>query len=155
MDVRYEDSWCLVPYKGLDKFIEKMKKIDHFKWEAESSMEIRFMPSLARDINQYGFILDISSDEAKSLVKNDVNSKDFDKKLSPYFGMFKEKDKDKIKKCTFAHRASYIIFGLNKCFIEGIVVGRRVEKDKLALKELKEKFPNCYVCNLDGVVIAV
>lgn len=118
-------------------------------------MEIRFMPSLARDINQYGFILDISSDEAKSLVKNDVNSKDFDKKLSPYFGMFKEKDKDKIKKCTFAHRASYIVFGLNKCFIEGIVVGRRVEKDKLALKELKEKFPNCYVCNLDGVVIAI
>ena len=136
MDVRYEDSWCLVPYKGLDEFVEKMKETDHFKWEAESSMEIRFMPSLARDINQYGFILDISSDEAKSLVKNDVNSESFDKKIAPYFGMFKPKDKDKIKKCTFAHRASYVIFGLNKCFIEGIVVGRNVEKDKDALNIL-------------------
>lgn len=153
MDVRYEDSWCLVPYKGLDKFVEDMKKVGHFKWEAESSMEIRFMPSLARDTNQYGFILDISSEEAKSLVKNDVNSESFDKKIAPYFGMFKPKDKDKIKKCTFAHRASYVIFGMNKCFIEGIVVGRRVEKDKVALKNLKEKFPKCYVCNLDGIVI--
>ena len=27
-------------------------------------------------------------------------------------------------------------------------------KDR-ALKELKEKFPSCYVCNLDGVVIAI
>lgn len=153
MDVRYEDTNYLVPYKGLDEFVEKMKETDHFKWEAESSMEIRFMPSLARDINQYGFILDISSDEAKSLVKNDVNSESFDKKIAPYFGMFKPKDKDKIKKCTFAHRASYVIFGLNKCFIEGIVVGRRVEKDKMQLKIIKEKFPECYICNLDGIVI--
>lgn len=155
MDVRYEDSWCLVPYKGLDKFVENMKEIDHFKWEAESSMEIRFMPSLARNINQYGFILDISSKEAKSLVKNDVNSEEFDKKIATYFGMFKEKDKEKIKKCTFANRASYVIFGLNKCFIEGVLVGRIVEKDKETLKKIKEKFPNCYICNLDGEIIVV
>ena len=87
--------------------------------------------------------------------KNDVNSESFDKKIAPYFGMFKPKDKDKIKKCTFAHRASYVIFGLNKCFIEGILVGRIVEKDKETLKKIKEKFPTCYICNLDGEVIVV
>ena len=74
MDVKYEKSYCLVPYGKLDEFVEKMKDVDHFKWEAESSMEIRFMPSLARDINQYGFILDISSNEAQSLIENDINS---------------------------------------------------------------------------------
>lgn len=154
MDVRYENESQLVPYKKLDKFVEDMKKIDHFKWEAESSMEIRFMPSLARDINQYGFILNISSHEAKNLIKNDVNADGYDNKIGVHFGMFDEKkDKDKIKKCSFANRASYVIFGLNRCFIEGVIVGRKVEKDEKELELLKQKFPDCYICNLDGIVI--
>jgi len=154
MDVRYEDKNYLVPYGKLDEFVEKMKKENHWLWEAISSMEIRFMPSLARDINQYGFILNISSKEAKRLTKNDVNAKEYDKNIAKYFGvMFKEKDKEKIKQNTFANRASYVIFGMNKCFIEGVLVGRKVEKDENLLKELKEKFPECYICNLDGKVI--
>ena len=154
MDVRYENSYCLVPYGKLDEFVEEIKNVNHFKWEAESSMEIRFMPSLARDINQYGFILNIDSDEARSLVKHDVNTEEYDNKINVHFGMpDKKKDKEKIKKCSFANRASYVIFGLNKCFIEGVLVGRKVEKDPKALDELKLKFPNCYVCNLDGIVI--
>lgn len=57
MDVRFNDKNFLVPYGEMDKFVENMRNIDHWYWEAISSMEIRFMPSLARDINQYGFIL--------------------------------------------------------------------------------------------------
>ncbi|MBR3890918.1 MAG: HD domain-containing protein [Bacilli bacterium] len=153
MDVTYEKSCCLVPYGKLDEFVEKMKDVDHFKWEAESSMEIRFMPSLARDINQYGFILDISSKEAQSLIENDINAKGYDRKISKYFGKLFDEKNDKRGICSFANRASYVIFGMNRCFIEGIVVGRKVENDVKALEELKQKFPECYVCNLDGIII--
>ena len=154
MDIRYNDENYLVPYGKLDKFVEDMKDIDHWLWEGISSMEIRFMPSLARDINQYGFILNIESKEAQTLVKNDVNSYEFDKNISKHFSsLFKEKDKNKIKQNTFLNRASYIVFGMNKCFIEGIIVGRKVEKSKTKLKHLKSLFPSCYISNLDGKVI--
>lgn len=154
MDVRFEDTNLLVPYGKLDQFVEDMRNTDHWLWEGISSMEIRFMPSLARDINQYGFILNVSSDQAKKLIKNNVNDNGYNRNISKHFAnIFKEKDEKKIKTWTFKNRASYVIFGLNRCFIEGVLVGRRVENDKTLLKELKEKFPNCYICNLDGKVI--
>ena len=50
-------------------------------------------------------------------------------------------------------RAEYIIFGLPKNCIEGILVGRQVEQNDKRLETLKKLFPNSYICNLDGVVI--
>ena len=38
-------------------------------------------------------------------------------------------------------------------FIEGILVGRKIEKDKNVLQEIKELLPWIYICNLDGKVI--
>lgn len=143
-----------VPYKKLDEFVEKMKEVDHWKWSAESSMEIRFMPSLARDINQIGFILNLGSEYGKKLLENDINSINFNKDISKNFlrkdlkeDFFTKKDND------FLERASYVIFGINKCFIEGIIVGRNYEVDKDKLELLKKLFPNVYICNLDGKVI--
>ena len=43
---------------------------------------------------------------------------------------------------NYIERASYVILGLNKRFIEGVIVRRKVENDKIKLKLLKEKFPN-------------
>ena len=60
--VKYNGKYEMVPYGQLDKFVEKMRKIPHWSWEAESSMEIRFMPSLARDINEIGFILNLNNE---------------------------------------------------------------------------------------------
>lgn len=48
-----------------------------------------------------------------------------------------------------------VIFGIPSCFIEGLLVGRRYEHDNEQLKLLKKYFPNCYICNLDGVVINI
>jgi len=143
-----------VPYKKLDEFVETLKNVDHWKWDAVSSMEIRFMPSLARDINQVGFILNLGSEDGKKLLENDINGINFNKDISKNFlksdlrkNFFNNKDND------FLERASYIIFGINKCFIEGIVVGRNYENDKTKLELLKKLFPNAYISNLDGIVV--
>ena len=51
------------------------------------------------------------------------------------------------------NRESAILFGMPSCFIEGILVSREYENDDNKIKDLKTKFPNCYIANLDGVVI--
>lgn len=156
MDVRFNDKNFLVPYGEMNKFVEEMRNTDHWYWEAISSMEIRFMPSLARDVNQYGFILNIDNEYARELDKNNVNTPDYDKSISKHFNKYflrRKKDLPKLKTETYMNRASYVIFGMNKCFIEGIIVGKKVEKNKTQLDEVKKLFPNCYICNLDGKVI--
>jgi len=85
MDVRFNNENFLVPYGEMDKFVEKMRNTDHWYWEAISSMEIRFMPSLARDINQYGFILNIDNEHARELDKNNVNTLNYDRSISKHF----------------------------------------------------------------------
>ena len=37
MTVVYNDNYEIVPYGKLDEFVEKLKKKDHFLWEAEST----------------------------------------------------------------------------------------------------------------------
>ena len=158
MDIRFNNENFLVAYKELDNFVEKMRNTDHWYWEAISSMEIRFMPSLARDINQYGFILNIDNEYAKELDKNNVNTLEYDRSISKHFNNCfarRKKDLPKLKTETYMNRASYVIFGMNRCFIEGIIVGRKVEKNKTQLNYVKKLFPDCYIANLDGKVIKV
>lgn len=154
MVVRYNNSTKQIPYKQLDNFVEDMRTIDHWLWKAESSMEIRFMPSLARDINQIGFILNFNSKYGQLLLSNDINGVNFDKKNSKLF-IKKDLRKNFFNDTnnTFLERASYVIFGINKCFIEGIIVGRNFEKNDNMLEHLKLLFPKSYICNLDGKVI--
>lgn len=45
------------------------------------------------------------------------------------------------------------MFGLLSTLIEGVFVGRKIEDDGNALKYIKEKLPDCYICNLDGKII--
>ena len=148
------DYWQ-VPYGKLDEFVEKMKNVDHWLWTAESSMEIRFMPSLARDINQIGFILNVENDIAQRIRRNSVFKESFKKEYALEF--VSEKTREKFERegfvADFFERADYLIFGLPKNCIEGIIVGRKVESNEEYLKLLKDLFPNCYICNLDGVVI--
>lgn len=53
----------------------------------------------------------------------------------------------------FFERADYLIFGVPKNCIEGVLVGREVEKNEEQLNQIKKLFPTCYVCNLDGQVL--
>ena len=50
-------------------------------------------------------------------------------------------------------RETAIMFGLPSKLIEGVFVGRKVENDDNMLDYIKDKLPDCYICNLDGKVI--
>lgn len=151
---KYNDIWEQVPYGKLDEFVEKMKNVEHWLWTAESSMEIRFMPSLARDNNQVGFILDTSHPLAKKIMEYSIFS---NPKLDEYKYNFIHENAIKNFENGFKldafERADYVIFGLPKCCIEGIIVGRKIEKDPVCLDKLNELFKGCYIANLDGIVI--
>lgn len=154
---KVNDEYWQVPYKHLDEFIEVLRDVDHWSWTAESSMEIRFMPSLARDINQVAFIVNASDERTKKLRHNSVFKEHFNKDYSYEFVTNKSKAKEKFLqegfKEDFFLRADYLIFGLPENTIEGILVGRLVENNEEHLTTLKNLFPNCYICNLDGKVI--
>ena len=153
--VKVDDNYEQVPYGKLDLFVEKMKNVDHWLWTAESSMEIRFMPSLARNINQIGFILNVNDEKGFKLRKNAVFNNNFSTKDN--FKFVSKKTKDKFEKDGFTNdffmRAEYIIFGIPSNYIEGVLVGRDYEKDKKKLEEIKTILPNAYICNLDGKII--
>jgi hypothetical protein len=157
MSVRFEGKYEMVPYGQLDKFVEKMRKVPHWLWEAESSMEIRFMPSLARDKNQLAFIINGRDKGLKNYFSNDLINDDFDFDIANDFLNFKnEESKQKFKENRSGGdkgRCAYVVFGIPKNLFEGILVGRKYEKNAKVLKHLKEKLPNCYICNLDGKVI--
>ena len=53
----------------------------------------------------------------------------------------------------FGERVAYIMFGIPRNCIEGLFVGRKTEKNKKQLLQLKSLFPDCYICNIDGKVI--
>ncbi len=50
-------------------------------------------------------------------------------------------------------RESAILFGVPSCFIEGILVSKEIENRADVIEGLKSNFPDCYIANLDGVVI--
>jgi len=152
---KVKDEYIQVPYGALDDFVEKLKDIDHWLWTAESSMEIRFMPSLARNTNQVGFIINMESDLAQELRKNSIFKEPFNRKYAFEFIGEKAKEKFVIEgfNSDFFLRADYLIFGVPCCLIEGIVVGREVENNLDYLKKLKSLFINRYICNLEGRVI--
>ena len=155
MSVKYEDKFEMVPYGQLDTFVEKMRNVHHWLWEAESSMEIRFMPSLARDKNQLAFIINGRDKCLQPYFANDIINKNFDFEIAKDFlnERGKQRGADGIRNDPGIQRIGYVVFGIPKTLFEGVLVGRKYEKNKKVLKHIKEKLPQCYICNLDGKVI--
>ena len=157
MSVKYNGKYEMVPYGQLDKFVEKMRKIPHWSWEAESSMEIRFMPSLAKDKNQLAFIINGRDKSLQSYFSNNLMNADFDFNIAESFINFKNEEIKEIFKNDRNQgdkgRCAYVVFAIPKTLFEGVLVGRKFEKNKKILKHIKQQLPNCYICNLDGKVI--
>ena len=143
---------------GINDIIDRINYANNddniWSWYAEQTKEIRFIPTLASDKNQIAFILNMDSDYAKELVKNDL-FKISDKKVLKYFIIDKVLDSfinDERNSFT-TNRESAIIYGLPSTLIEGVLLGKNYEKNDQIIKHIKEKLPNSYICNLDGVVI--
>lgn len=148
----------LIPYHKFDEFTENINNNDEiWTYWGDKTKEVSFIPSLVTEKRQIAFILNMESTYAKELCKADVWNTNLDEEtLKPfldyiYFEKFLKERFNRTASTT--DRESAIIFGLPSSLIEGIFVGRKLEKDKYALNYIKSKLPDCYICNLDGKVI--
>lgn len=145
----------LISYKNIDNYVNNLT--DCWNWSMEQTKEIRFMPSLASDRIQISFIMefDRTNNDIQQLISNDIFNLDFNKKVLKSFiaKWFRKKFIYGKRDHFTTNRESAIIFGIPECLITGILVGRKYENDKEKIKSLKNHFPNCYICNLDGKVI--
>ena len=149
----------LIPYHRFDEVTEAINN-DNEIWTywGDKTKEVSFIPSLVSNKRQIAFILNMNSNYAKKMSYNDVWNLEFDEEtLKPFLDYrYVEKfiEQDRINRnASTTDRESAIMFGLPASLIEGIFVGRKIENDEKSLKYIKEKLPDCYICNLDGKVI--
>lgn len=159
IDNKYSDQikTSVIPYNEMNDIMNIVKNNPSRMWYIEQTKEARFMPSLIQDEVQIGVIFNGNNEYVNKLKNNDILSenindeivKDFvnEKFYLDFINLRKNKDD------FFTDRESAILFGIPSCLIEGILVGRKYEKNNNILNEIKQLLPNCYICNLDGIVI--
>ncbi len=161
--IGYEDSSRqvfkteVIPYSKMNSAFSNIKKNNTFRWNMEETKEARFMPSLIQDEVQVAVIFD-SENLSELLEKDllDVSFSDEDVKVFVnkwYYSKFIRDRKQ--KNDFFTDRESAILFGIPSNFISGVLVGRKYEKDKKILDEIKNLLPWVYICNLDGRVLVI
>lgn len=148
----------VIPYSKFNDFLPNFIKEDYTVWKMEQTKEARFLPSLVQSAVQIGIIINGSSKIIHSLLKGDIldrnNINDIDVKQFVDESFYNDFIKERLNKdAFFTDRESAILFGIPANLIEGILVGRKYEKDKTIINEIKELLPDCYICNLDGKVI--
>ena len=147
----------VIPYSQMNDLIHEFTNDKNcFRWFLEQTKEARFLPSLVQDDVQIGIIFNGNNKYIKELLKGDILNNISDKDVKPfvnekYYSRFiiDRKNKDDF----FTDRESAVLYGIPSTLIEGILVGRKYEKDEKILKKIKALLPDCYVCNLDGIVI--
>lgn len=148
----------LIPYHKFDEYTEKINDDENIwmYWGAQTK-EVRFLPSLVANKRQLAFILNMENDLAKELVKLDVWNKELKEETVKPFIDYRYFEKFLIERnnrnAQTTDRETAIMFGLPPSLIEGVFVGRILEKDEESLAYIKSKLPDCYICNLDGKVI--
>ena len=149
---------CVIPYDKMNNINQILNENPCRIWTMEQTKEARFMPSFAQEQVQIGIIFNGNNEFTKELLKGDILNPNFinDDEIKEFVNenyyvrfIFDRKNKDDF----FTDRESAILFGIPANLIEGILVGRKYEHDNEILKEIKRLLPNCYICNLDGVVI--
>lgn len=154
-----ENKTEVIPYDRFEDLKEEIYKNESHMWTMEQTKEARFMPSLVQDRVQIGIIFNGDLARKYNLTKGDILDDSFinDEDVKPFVNdryyerfLVDRKNKDDF----FTDRESAILFGIPANLIEGILVGRNYEKNENILNEIKSMLPNCYICNLDGTVIA-
>lgn len=149
----------LIPYHKFDEETEKINNDENiWMYWGDQTKEIRFMPSLVSNKRQIAFILNMESDYAKEIIKKDVwNIELVEEELKEFldYRYYENFLKERVNRTAqTTDRESAIMFGLPATLIEGVLVGRKLEQDKDSLKHIKEKLPDCYICNIDGKIIS-
>lgn len=149
-------KYDIAPFGKVEEYLIKYNNdLEVWTWSCEQTKEIRFMPSLASEKIQIAFILNMSSEYAKRMAEKDVFNLSYGKDILEYFcmpGFLNELLTEPLTPVT-TDRESAIMFGLPNRLIEGVLVGRKTEKDIKKLNYIKSKLPDCYICNLDGKVV--
>ena len=147
----------LIPYGCVDKFMSRYRRQNFETFSMNLPMETTFVPNLINRYTQLAFIINGTDVKCKNLIDNNLFNKKFDSNFVLNFRKFYNDNlKEKFligKEDGYYDRIAYILFGVPKNMIEGILVGEQFEKDKKLLKRIKNAFPNCYICNLFGKVI--
>jgi len=118
------------------------------------NQEQRFLPNELNHNSDVAFIIQFNDDN--KLIKNDTFDIKFDKNIlkNIYPKWFYKKYMITRKFDNYeTGREKAIIYGVPTNMFDGIIVSRRYEEDEKILDAIKEKFPNCYIANLDGKVI--
>lgn len=152
-----ETKTNLIPFNKLNEILEISKDDSFFKWDMEQTKEVRFMPSLARNMADVAFIMDLNNEYGKKILENDIYNLNFPKEvLKSFIPEFMIKDYIYGKRDDFTtNRESAIIYGIPSSFITGLLVSKKLESNKEHIAKLQRMFPSCFIANLDGVVISV
>lgn len=131
------------------------KESDFRDYIIYQNQEQRFIPNdIVENAAKGAFIIEYNNND--KLIKNDIFNQEFSnqiiKDILPEW--FYEKY---LKNRTFDNyetgREKAILFGIPATMIKGIIVSRKIEKDLNYLKKIKDLFPWCYICNIDGIII--
>lgn len=148
----------LIPYHQFDEFTENINNVEEiWTYWGTKTKEVSFLPSLVSEKRQIAFILKMDSLYAQELATADVWNPNLSEEILEsfldyrYYPKFLTERFNRTSATT--DRESAIIFGLPSSLIEGVFVGRKIETNQASLDYIKNKLPNCYICNLDGVVI--
>lgn len=147
----------IISYDDMSNCMEIIKNKGYHRWYMEQTKEARFLPSLIQDKVQIGIIFSSDNEYINKMKKADILDLSIDDDVvmpfvnSYYYEKFLKDRKNKDD--FFTDRESAIVFGIPSDFVEGILVGRDYEKNEFILNQIKELLPNCYICNLDGIII--
>lgn len=151
---RKKFSNIYIPYSSYDNRSLIFNSFNKFKYKiffVRESKENRFLPTLSQK-NQDDYIAFIINNKyTNKIIDYDLYQGKIDldiiKKFIPDWAV-KSTIINKLPTQT-DHEIS-ITFGIPSNMVEG---RRLIEKNKNALKEIKDIFPKAYICNLDGKVI--
>ena len=134
----------LISYHDFDRYTEELNdREDVWMYWGDQTKEVRFIPSLVANKRQIAFILNMDSEYAKEIVKNDVWNPDFDKETITDFIDYRYLEKFLVERnnrnAMTTDRETAIMFGLPSKLIEGVFVGRKVENDDNMLDYIKDK----------------
>lgn len=139
--------------KEIDKEIKSLN--DYRDYIIYQNQEQRFLPNDYNSNSTMAFIVNVNFENSR-LLDNDIFSLSFDEKLLKQIvpkWFYKKYMKNRIFDNYETGRERAIIYGIPSCLIEGILVNREIENDNNSLELIKKYFPECYICNIDGVVI--